>query len=89
MAYVQLSLAHVPAIIVHGNSLSMQEWGHWFTPAHIVGGWDRRLRAHRQHSAPPALVPEMPEVAPVLPDLAEVRAVALTQRAERLQLDLF
>ena len=89
MAYVQLSLAHVPAIIVHGNSLSMKEWGHWFTPAHILGGWDSRLRAHRRHDAPAALVPEMPEAAPVLPDLAEVRAVALTQRAERLQLDLF
>lgn len=89
MAYVQLSLAHVPAIIVHGNSLSMKEWGHWFTPAHVVGGWDRRLRAYRQHSAPPALVPEMPDSVPTVPDLAEVRAVALTQRAERLQLDLF
>lgn len=89
MAYVQLSLAHVPAIIVHGNSLSLAEWGHWFTPAHIVGGWDSRLRAHRQHSAAPAPVPKMPEAVPALQDLAEVRAVALTQRAERLQFDLF
>lgn len=89
MAYVQLSLAHVPAVIVHGNSLSMKEWGHWFTPAHILGGWDRRLRAHRLHNAPPALVSDMPEVVPPVQDLAEVRAVALAQRAERLQLDLF
>jgi len=75
MAYVQLSLAHVPAIIVHGNTLSLAEWGHWFTPAHIVGGWNFRLRAQRQHSAAPSLVPE---------DLAAVRAVELIQRAERL-----
>jgi hypothetical protein len=86
MAYVQLSLAHVPAIIVHGNSLSMQEWGHWFTPAHILGGWDRRLRAHRRRDEQSALVPES---APPEQDLAEVRAVALEQRAERLQLALF
>lgn len=89
MAYVQLSLAHVPAIIVHGNSLSLAEWGHWFTPAHILGGWDHRLRAQRRRDAAPALVPEMPEAVPAVQDLAEVRAVALTQRAERLQLDLF
>lgn len=89
MAYVQLSLAHVPAIIVHGNSLSLAEWGHWFTPAHILGGWDHRLRAQRRRDAAPALVPEMPEAVPSVQDLAEVRAVALTQRAERLQLDLF
>lgn len=89
MAYVQLSLAHVPAIIVHGNSLSLTEWGHWFTPAHILGGWDRRLRAQCRRDAAPAVVPEMPETASAVQDLAEVRAVALAQRAERLQFELF
>jgi hypothetical protein len=45
MTFVQLALLHVPAIVVHGNSLSLQEWSHWVTPAHVLGGWDRRLRA--------------------------------------------
>jgi hypothetical protein len=85
MAYVQLSLAHIPAIVVHGNSLAMTEWSHWFTPAHIVGGWDFRLRRHRG-TAKPAQVPLTPAAAP---ELERVRAVALVQRAERLQLDLF
>lgn len=74
MAYVQLSLAHVPAIVAHGNSLSLAEWSHWFTPAHIVGGWNFRLRAQRQHSAASVLAPEMPEAAPAVQDLAAVRA---------------
>lgn len=89
MAYVQLSLAHVPAIIVHGNSLSMKEWGHWFTPAHILGGWDSRLRVERDSAAAAVAVPELLTVAPVQRDLAEVRAEVLAQRAKRLQLDLF
>src|SRR5579863_8704513 len=32
MTYLQLSLLHVPAIVVHGNSLSLEEFGHWYTP---------------------------------------------------------
>jgi hypothetical protein len=44
MTYVQLSLLHIPATIVHGNALSMQVWGTWYTPAHILGGWTFRLR---------------------------------------------
>jgi len=44
MCYVQLALLHVPAVVVVGNSLSLEERGRWFTPAHVVGGWGRRLR---------------------------------------------
>lgn len=44
MAYIQLALLHVPAIVIHGNTLSLKEWDHWVTPAHVMGGWDWRLR---------------------------------------------
>lgn len=44
MCYLQLALLHVPAVVVVGNSLSLEERGHWLTPAHVLGGWDRRLR---------------------------------------------
>lgn len=44
MAYLQLSLTHVPAIIIHGNTLTLEEHEHWKTPAHILGLWDRKLR---------------------------------------------
>jgi len=50
MAYVQLSLLHVPAVVVHGNTLTLEEYSHWYTPAHIIGNWGARLsnaRAHR------------------------------------------
>lgn len=40
MAYVQLSLLHIPAIVMHGNALSLEQWGYWLTPAHVLGFWD-------------------------------------------------
>ncbi|BCF95203.1 hypothetical protein [Paraburkholderia largidicola] len=39
-----MSLLHVPATVVHGNALSMEVWGTWYTPAHILGGWTFKLR---------------------------------------------
>lgn len=58
MTYLQLSLLHVPAIVLHGNGLSGETWGTWFTPAHILGGWGARLRAKRarERGAPEELV---------------------------------
>jgi N-6 DNA methylase len=56
MAYLQFSLLHIPAVIVHGNSLSLEEFGHWHTPAHIMDGWDWKLRlgsAAHELEAPP------------------------------------
>lgn len=42
-AFVQFSLLHIPATVIHGNTLSLDEYSHWFTPAHILGGWGRKL----------------------------------------------
>lgn len=39
MAYIQLSLYGIPAVIIHGNSLTMQEWSQWYTPVYILNGW--------------------------------------------------
>lgn len=44
MSYLQLSLLHIPALIVHGNALTVEQWDVWPTPAHIVGGWSWRLK---------------------------------------------
>lgn len=44
MAYVQLSLLHIPAVVYHGNSLTVETWSTWRTPAHVLGFWDVRLR---------------------------------------------
>ena len=46
MSYVQLSLLHIPAIVVHGDTLTLEEFSAWRTPAHIMGNWDHKLRRH-------------------------------------------
>jgi hypothetical protein len=40
MAYIQMSLLHIPAVIIHGDSLALEEWSRWRTPAHILGFWE-------------------------------------------------
>lgn len=44
MCYLQLSLLNIPAIVVVGNTLSGEGRERWYTPAHILGGWNFRLR---------------------------------------------
>ncbi|RZF24514.1 hypothetical protein EVC45_38550 [Paraburkholderia sp. UYCP14C] len=43
MAYLQLSLLGIGAIVIHGNSLTMQQRDVWYTPAHFICGWSQRL----------------------------------------------
>jgi type I restriction-modification system DNA methylase subunit len=47
MAYIQLSLLAIPAVVVHGNALSQETYGTFVTPAHHLFGWDWRLRSNR------------------------------------------
>lgn len=39
MSYIQFSLYGIPAVVIHGNSLLVQEWSRWYTPAYILCGW--------------------------------------------------
>jgi hypothetical protein len=68
MTYLQLSLLHVPALVILGNTLSLEVRELWPTPAHIIGLWDHRLRRcyalgsqmeeSDEHETPaPALIP--------------------------------
>lgn len=61
MAFLQLALLHIPAVIVHGNSLTLEERDQWHTPAHILGGWRFKLAraesAEVQHEVKPAPAP--------------------------------
>jgi hypothetical protein len=76
MAFLQLSLRGIPAVLAHGNSLSAEEWSRWYTPAHIIGGWTQRLGLHQRRSVliepgeakrtEPEVVAK-PEVKPVIP----------------------
>lgn len=47
MSYIQFSLLDIPAIVIHGDTLRMQEHSHWYTPQHILGGWKQKLEARR------------------------------------------
>lgn len=42
MAYLQLSLYGIPAKIIHGNSLTGEQWSIWYTPTYILGLWALR-----------------------------------------------
>lgn len=71
MAYVQFSLLHIPAIVIHGDSLAVKEYDHWYTPAHVMGGWVERLRQARMLdrikellTAPPATAAPEPNRIP-------------------------
>ena len=66
MAYLQFSLLHIPAIIIHGNSLNLEEFGRWYTPAHIMDGWSWKLRRTSEGAHPVERVPE-PELHPSKP----------------------
>lgn len=56
MTYLQLSLLHIPAIVQHGNSLTDEVWSRWYTPAHVLGGWRRRLAERRAREPIPVQV---------------------------------
>lgn len=38
MTYIQLSLYGVPAVVLHGNTITVEEFDRWYTPVYI---WDR------------------------------------------------
>lgn len=43
MSYVQLSLLGVPAVVNRRNSLTLEHFDTWPTPAHVLDGWARKL----------------------------------------------
>lgn len=55
MAYIQFALLHIPAHVIVGNSLSLETREHWFTPAHILGGWTARLANQTVPAGQPAI----------------------------------
>jgi hypothetical protein len=51
MAYIQFALMHIPAVVIVGNSLSMEMRDYWYTPAHILGGWNAKLTRRNAETA--------------------------------------
>jgi hypothetical protein len=93
MAYTQLCLLHVPAIVIYGNALVPDSvWGHWVTPAHVMGLWDARLRRRdREEAEQEAVTAGAEETACAVPEpMSQHRAAVVNRRIEQgEQLDLF
>ena len=47
MCYLQLSLWHIPAQVIIGNTLTMEWREIYYTPAYYLGQWETRLRVRR------------------------------------------
>jgi type I restriction-modification system DNA methylase subunit len=87
MAYVQLSLLHIPAVVVHGDTLRMEEFSHWYTPAHIMGLWDYKLRREeRGESKPKEPVEESSREEQPTPQVTEAQPAEKVQRERQLSL---
>jgi len=78
MSYLQFSLLHIPALIIHGNSLSLEEFDHWHTPAHILDGWSWKLRRKPDEAGYPLQeAPEQEAPPPSQREQAPARPVQL------------
>lgn len=64
MAYVQCTLLHIPAVILHGDTLRDETYSVWRTLAHVMGFWDVKLTS--DHSSLHASVQD-PQVQPTAP----------------------
>ena len=64
MCYIQLTLLNIPAVVVNGNSLTLECSKAWNTPAHVLGLWDYRLK---EKTAELELAKNLSDVAPVNP----------------------
>lgn len=101
MTYVQLALLHIPAVVIQGNTLALEERSRWYTPAHVLGGWGWKLQAAerrdelpRDEAAPIAVqsAPAMPALKPEIEDPQPAPVVTAGRRintANTNQLSLF
>lgn len=81
MTYLQLSILHVPAIIILGNTLTMEEREMWYTPAHILGGWNYKLAKISQPT-----IQQLQEL--VTPDVG-IKALPAAKKINQHQFTLF
>ncbi|MDD4969782.1 MAG: N-6 DNA methylase [Paludibacter sp.] len=43
MCHIQLTILNIPAKVVWGNTLSMETYDVFYTPAYIIGNWNNRI----------------------------------------------
>jgi hypothetical protein len=68
--YLQASLFGIPATVVCGNSLKLEETEHWYTPVHIFGGWSRKLQSAHSDSETRKVIEVAKEMLDLLSDQA-------------------
>ena len=39
MAYLNLSLYGIPAVVIRGNTITVEEYDRWYTPTYLLGRW--------------------------------------------------
>lgn len=39
MTYLNLSLYGIPAVIIHGNAITLEEYDRWYTPVYLMDRW--------------------------------------------------
>jgi hypothetical protein len=44
MTYMQRALHNSPAVVIHGNTLTLQTYSVWYTPAYVWGDWERKQK---------------------------------------------
>jgi len=92
MTYIQLSLYHVPAVVHIGNTLANTVRETFYTPAHVMGAWSRKLQqradAQMNIDAPLAQTTELhaPLAAPAPNALRVTRPVDNTSSQPQLTL---
>lgn len=78
MTYLQLSLLHIPAILILGNTLALEERELWYTPAHVMGLWRARLTRHQTMASEITNPPDENTTPVLFRDLATLTAPPAT-----------
>jgi hypothetical protein len=87
MTYIQLALLHIPAIVIHGDSLAMESWSTWYTPAHVIGLWGMKLRRQRREreAEPEPITVEAEEVVEPIEEPPSAERAGVADVAAALQ----
>ena len=65
MAYIQFTLLDIPAIVFHRDTLSMETYDAWTTPAHVLNLWKYRLYRRRHIESMPTPGETLDPVEPI------------------------
>ncbi|MFD8609470.1 N-6 DNA methylase [Streptomyces sp. NPDC059631] len=73
MIYVHLALLHIPAVVRRRDILTLETFESWPAPAHVLGGWGRKLRVARAFNGSPQLITASQETTGESADALEVQ----------------